>query len=66
MYGQQKYSLLPDAPRWDSIVEDFLSNEMSIRAELRARQSSIEASIYPQISREIADVAGASSSDKMS
>lgn len=66
MYGQQKYSLLPDAPRWDSIVEDFLSNEMSIRAELGARQSSIEASIYPQISREIADVAGTSSSDKMS
>ena len=62
MYGQQKYSLLPDAPRWDGIIEDFLNNETSIRAELGARQSSIEASIYPQISRAIADVATASSS----
>jgi colanic acid/amylovoran biosynthesis protein len=57
MYGQQKYSLLPDAPRWDSIVEDFLNNETNIRAELGVRHASIEASIYPQISRAIANVA---------
>jgi hypothetical protein len=57
MYGQQKYSLLPDAPRWDSIVEDFLNNETNIRDELGVRHASIEASIYPQISRAIANVA---------
>lgn len=60
IYGQQKYSLLPDTLRWESVVEDFLNNEEGIRAELRARQSSIKRSIYPQISREIANIALAS------
>lgn len=64
IYGQQSYSLHPEILRWESVVEDFLNNEEGIRAELRARQSSIEESIYPQISREIANIALASSYDK--
>src|SRR6185312_6764631 len=64
IYGQQKYSLYPGMVQWERVVEDFLNDEAGIRAELRTQQLSIEETVYPRISREIAKLASASLYDK--